>query len=444
MTARSDEPSATAEAISRPRRWLERIKINQFRSVEPGTELCFSEGFHVVLGKNASGKSTLLDLIAASLALDFDRPTFHDEPLDLEFTLRAGELHFEATVKRAFRDADAMTMPGGIEGRKRSEQEEGRYTLRAPSGLQVTVVLTSDDVPRRTAEGIDPARYGLDEPLGRRHQLPPLAPELGGLYSLWLEGAFNAEIIDTLVGRDDFLASGLDKPFRMPEGDELLDEFEDEDSFVILLGKSMVSLPHLLPERILNTFPSDGSVIEVSLAPFLTTFIREMGFTEARMSFGPPRVERHFGKEVFAYSLPTFTFYRDGRLVRRVDQLSYGQRRLFSLGWYLACTHDVAILDEPSNGLHESWIAFLVSQLHDRQVFLTSQNRELLDMLPFHSETELSRGFVLCESRGQSGGGEPALRWRGLREGEAALMIKALRASRVDLITDLLRALDLW
>jgi hypothetical protein len=447
MIERSEERPATTEVVSTPRRWLERIKVNQFRSVEPGTELCFSEGLHVVLGKNASGKSTLLDLIAASLAVDFDR-SFRDEPLDLEFTLRAGELHFEATIRRALRDANASAMPEDVEGLKRSLREEGRYILRAPSGLKVTVVLTSDDLPRRTVEGVDPAQYGLDEPLEWRHQGPPLAPGLHGLYNLWLQGSWNfRESMGALLGRGAFTVGSYDKClFRMPEGDEFLDEFEDVDSFTIELGKSMSSQPALLPDSLFEAISPDGSAIEVSLArePVLSTFIHEMGFTEARMSLGPPRVERHFGKEVFAYSLPTFTFYRDGRLVRRVDQLSYGQRRLFALGWYLVCNRDIAILDEPSNGLHESWIAFLVSQLHDRQVFLTSQNRELLDMLPFGTETELSRGFVLCESRPQPGGDEPTLHWRGLREDESALMIKALRSSRVDLITDLLRALDLW
>jgi hypothetical protein len=131
-------------------------------------------------------------------------------------------------------------------------------------------------------------------------------------------------------------------------------------------------------------------------------------------------------------------------LARRGDQLSYGQRRLFALGWYLTCNSDAAVLDEPANGLHESWIAFLVSQLHDRQVFLTSQHREMLDMLPFGTETELRRGFILCESRPPPSGGEPGLHWRGLREDESSLMLKALRASRLDLVTDLLRALNLW
>ena len=231
----------------------------------------------------------------------------------------------------------------------------------------------------------------------------------------------------------------------MPESDELLHAIED-DSFEICLGNSMRSRPHLLPDKIFAALPNDGSAIEVSLAiePLLSIFVHEMGYSEARMFLGPPRIEQRHGFETFVYSCPTFAFYRNGRLARRVDQLSYGQRRLFALGWYLVCNCDVAILDEPANGLHESWIAFLVSKLHGRQVFLTSQNREMLDMLPFDTETELRRGFVLCESRPQSDGGEPSLHWRGLREDESSLMIKALRASRLDLVTDLLRALNLW
>ena len=446
MTERSTERPETNETASGPRRWLERIRINRFRSVEPGTELRFSEGFHVVLGKNTTGKSTLLDLIAASLAIDFDRSMFRDEPLDIEFTLRAGDLCFEATVKRVLRDANASDVLGNAK-EQHSVRDEGRYVLRAPSGLKVAVVLNSDDVPRRTVEGIDPARYGLDEPLETRHQRSPLSPGLDGLYNLWFQGSSRAsESITTLVGGDAFLVASFYEPFRMSEGDELLYEFEDSDSFAILSGSSFRSRPDLLPGMIFAGMSLEGSAVEVSLALelLLSAFVCEMGFSEARMSLGPPRVERHFGQDAFVYTAPTFTFYRDGRLVRRIDQLSYGQRRLFALGWYLACARDVAILDEPSNGLHESWIEFLVSQLHDRQVFLTSQNRELLDMLPFTTETELSRGFVLCESRSQPGGDEPTLHWRGLRENEAALLTKALKASRVDLITDLLRALDLW
>ncbi len=42
-----------------------RLKIDRFRNVMPGTVLEFGPTFNVLLGKNATGKSTLLDLVAA-------------------------------------------------------------------------------------------------------------------------------------------------------------------------------------------------------------------------------------------------------------------------------------------------------------------------------------------------------------------------------------------
>lgn len=447
MTENSPEQPATTETTSPPRRWLERLKINQFRSVEPGTELRFSDGLHVVLGKNATGKSTLLDLIAAALDLNFDTPKFRNAPLDLEFVLRAGPYQIEATMKRTMDSAHRRRRTRKEGTSKPPMYEEGRYTFRAQSGFEVSVLLSSDDVPRRTVEGVNPAEYGLDRALGRRHWIPPISPRLFRLHDVWFDGSLRQfPALGTLLGNEAFTIGSNDQYLiRMPESDELVYAIE-QDGFEIVLGKSLQTRPYLLPKSIFSALPDDGSPLNVSVAdePMLAEFVRELGFDDAKMFFGPPRVEQRLGDETFVYSSPTFTFYRNGRLARRGDQLSYGQRRLFALGWYLACNKQVAILDEPSNGLHESWLEFLVSQLQGRQVFLTSQNREMLDMLPFGSETALSRGFVLCESRSQPNGNEPMLVWRGLHDDESSLMIKAFRASRVDLVTDVLRGLNLW
>jgi ATPase subunit of ABC transporter with duplicated ATPase domains len=61
---------------------LRRLKINKFRAVKPGVELVFHDGFNVLLGRNATGKTTLLDLI--SMALRFDFSSIRDEDFDLE------------------------------------------------------------------------------------------------------------------------------------------------------------------------------------------------------------------------------------------------------------------------------------------------------------------------------------------------------------------------
>lgn len=37
---------------------LKRLKVHKCRTVQPGTELVFSEGINIILGKNGAGKTT--------------------------------------------------------------------------------------------------------------------------------------------------------------------------------------------------------------------------------------------------------------------------------------------------------------------------------------------------------------------------------------------------
>ena len=68
---------------------LERLKIHKFRDVVPGTELRFSHGWNVVLGRNATGKTTLLHLISMALRGDFT--ALRGEEFDVEYELSNGE-----------------------------------------------------------------------------------------------------------------------------------------------------------------------------------------------------------------------------------------------------------------------------------------------------------------------------------------------------------------
>ncbi|MCA9692465.1 MAG: AAA family ATPase [Nannocystaceae bacterium] len=64
---------------------LLRLKIDRYRNVAPGTELRFNHGLNVLLGKNGTGKTTLLNLIAACLRGDFS--SYRREDFALEYEL---------------------------------------------------------------------------------------------------------------------------------------------------------------------------------------------------------------------------------------------------------------------------------------------------------------------------------------------------------------------
>jgi len=64
---------------------LKTLKILRFRKVEPGTTLRFREGYNILLGKNATGKTTLLELIANAISLDLS--AYSNVPFKIEFEL---------------------------------------------------------------------------------------------------------------------------------------------------------------------------------------------------------------------------------------------------------------------------------------------------------------------------------------------------------------------
>ena len=195
-------------------------------------------------------------------------------------------------------------------------------------------------------------------------------------------------------------------------------------------------LPHALD------FDAQGAPVELDLTKvsLLKVAVERLGYDGAKAYFGPAATSN----AGWTYSAPSFQFFRNGKAVRRHDQLSFGQQRLFSFAWYLACNPDVAIADELVNGLHSEWIDWCVEALGDRQCFLTSQNPILVDSVPLSTEEDIRRGIILCDSVHDAASDTNELRWRQIDERESELIARALQNSRLDLLSDLLHALDLW
>src|SRR5262249_36399106 len=71
---------------------LRRLRIDRFRSVAPGTELAFSPGWNVLLGRNATGKTTLLELSGMVLRGDFSALAKESFALSYELETPGGGL----------------------------------------------------------------------------------------------------------------------------------------------------------------------------------------------------------------------------------------------------------------------------------------------------------------------------------------------------------------
>lgn len=433
--AQPQGPSPTSAGASEPRLRLRSLKVHAFRDVRPGTELHFGDGFHLVLGKNASGKSTLLRLLAAAAALDFGASFFAETPLHLEVSLAVGGFVLDVDLRRSFEAPE----PGVLGSLAAQEKAEAIIRIEhETTGLRSRLVA-------RTGEACVVALTAPNKVDGDVHG-PPLDPLRLSVFGSLFFGLLMRSG-EMLTPHHAVLDAAADHAVETPCAPSPFDEalgtlltltrLELTIDSLFSLGRSSAWLPRALE------FVATGEPVNLDLSkdPLLAKAIHLLGFDAARAYFGPAASSPN-GR--WTYSSPAFQFFRNGKAVRRHDQLSFGQQRLFSFAWYLACSPDVAIADELVNGLHSEWIDWCVEAIADRQCFLTAQNPLLVDAVPLRTAEDLRRGIILCSSSPDASRDRDLLSFRQLDEGEVDLVSRALQTSRLDLLSDLLHALELW
>jgi energy-coupling factor transporter ATP-binding protein EcfA2 len=415
---------------------LRRLRVEKFRSVAKPAELSFSDGINVLLGQNGTGKTTLLELISMVVRSDFSSLAKEEFALEYELAPSEGE-----SIVVAIRNERAAV-----------EQPETPFDLGAPEAFRPSAeVLSGADrsiVIKYDAEhGITVAHQS---PLGPARSRSCLDP--GFLYF----GVVLAPTIGDPV-EADLLNVGTAHRF-----DESLDMFKeitcagDITVAIFFAGQgtwaSHPFVPAFVPDDVMKqvgaTYESDKSDYsfthnELSL---LATIKDMMGFSSSSLRvdvIGRSHVSGrgknapssiHLGNLMFRF------WWEDGTFITH-DRLSYGQKRLLTFFYYLACNPAIVIADELVNGLHHRWITASIEALGERQAFLTSQNPLLLDYLPITSTEQVKKSFVLC--RGEPQEGKPGWLWANMTEDDAKELFSAYEVG-VEHVSEILQSRGLW
>lgn len=413
---------------------LRRLKINKFRAVKPGTELHFNDGFNVVLGRNATGKTTLLELI--SMALRFDFSSVRDEDFDVE-------VEIDEILERT---SNSVVMQVGT----RVDDQWVKATIRVGAETYRYEEDASNWSLRKGGTLLDAGR-GSGE---------------WGRMLLWLPCM-------SIVGRPD-----AESPLTIPiwgsvagqswyaiRHDESLDSFSKniltelriEIAFSVSARRAWIlggdtpwqgfsffataSLQKQVRLRFQDT--PDAAVLTLSsdALPFLGEFVRCCGFASGELELSLRRRDRHENgnSELATFGDPRFLFTRkDGRTIIHHELLSFGQKRLLSLLYFLELCPGYFVADEMVNGLHHEWIEVLMEKIGARQTFLSSLNPLLLDHLEFDSIDEVRRSFVLCELDESD-----QMVWRNMSAEEASSFYSAYEVG-IQHVGEILRTKGLW
>ncbi len=429
------------------------LKIRKLGNVAPGTELRFGPRGAVLLGKNGTGKTTLLDALVN--ICNCDLPLLSNEDYDLEFSMSCAgdvELHVTARSEKAESSASGERASNPVADAMLSSLQERarRHTLRVEAVHTVSgerTLVESND--RETACTL---------PDGRR-VVEPISVNDG--WMVLLPAAAEDKL--TPLGRACLELVWLSRVLR--RFDEGLDYFRDlterswtsasveftqiskagaqevESGYLIRpAGTRLISLgcAQLLAEDLRrNKDRATSSSSDSSKVYYLERFCRLAGFAQARIGADLDEKRLVEGREVVTLSPLRFTVTRNGSVLHH-RHLSFGQRRLLAFLHYHDSTPGLLMADELVNGMHHEWITECVHVMRDSQAFLSSQNPLLFDFLTFESAEDVASRFVSCELDDQH-----RFVWRNMSEDDAREFYETHQAG-LQHASEILRTRGYW
>lgn len=425
---------------------LRRLLIHKHRIVKPGTTLVFNDGYNVLLGKNGTGKTTLLNLIAMCLSCSFAGLEEEEFSLEYELELPLGRLqiqvsHLQRQSPSRRRLAFARSYESEIALELIASTTESQSFKAVLKNGRMTVDGSNEFVPDFTIDLFDPkgfmvfialsclAKTWITQSASFKATLHGLIEHLYAAYSRfdegleWLKDVLGNARIHFLGG--DLATALVMEEYRIPL--ELGSAFRGraEVASAVDPSKPFVEFSH-----------SDLAFLGHAVAALnysgatLTLELKSM----ERSSEGRDTDESTFGALKLGFTK------RSGQYLQ-IDRLSFGEKRLIGLFYYLALSPSILIADELANGLHHEMIARCLEAAGERQKFLATQNPLLLDHVPLQSPEEVRRTFIRCQL--QSEGPREQMVWSGLSEDEAAAFYKDYEVG-IQHTNDILRLRGLW
>lgn len=429
---------------------LKRLRIEEYRNVKPGTELRFDDGLNLILGQNASGKTTLLALLSAVCRSAFDG--IADEEFVLEYELRSER--FTVTAKVAHRRAEPSD-PDGVFGAKPRWKDD--YEVLIDDGQEeARTLIVSSLAPRpgsmRRSEGPEPVIMTSSVDLimdwsfiagalsDRGPQWQGLRSDLLHTFAFSYRFDESLDCFSAMTGRSPALVGAAAPPVTHAGLVEHRD-FRGGTS-----SGTGAFVPHALALALQQGFRAatsgrraidlGGAEQDLGRRLALILDVTDVSITPNVLEYRVKDGERSFSVEGFTFEITR----PDGTTIHH-DRLSYGQKRLLSFLYYLECNPYVVIADELVNGLHHRWIDACMTAMAGRQAFLTSQNPLLFDYVTFDSVERVQSSFITCSLELVEG--REQLVWRNMSPQAAKIFFDAYEVG-IEHVGDILITRGLW
>jgi ABC-type uncharacterized transport system ATPase subunit len=434
---------------------LQTLIIHRFRSFKKECRIDFDEHITAIIGKNGTGKTTLLNLLGCIWAWDFS--PFTEEEFHISYAFKA-------------------TRPDGTTETVHVELKNEKEVIQGGSGVE------NSDTPAVLWH-----ERGLITLSGSMRQISSYKIEDG-----WADLPYGKGIVQTSFF--GFTRMGTSKPpgnflgtafipvalFSWFQKDELLNfhlsgvrlpsfRYMEDTSFLSSIEKECVAYPHhflyksdrWVPDRIIGRLllerlpdiilsqaqnqPLPSSILLTKQhAPTLKEACELLQLEDIELQFSL-NIKHPASKQTppeFSYEKPSIHIRLPDGTRFPVARLSHGEKRFIGLLWYLSLLPHIAIIDELANGLHHSLVAYVIEKLKNKQAFLAIQDPLVLDHLTFECPEQVRQSVVLCESALDEEK-HKYWTWRNCTEEEAADFYESWKIG-IQPVSELLKTRGIW
>ena len=422
------------------------LKIRKLGNVAPGTELRFDPRGVVLLGRNGTGKTTLLEILASLCKGDLG--SISSDDYDIEFSMSCkGNTELNITAKCEEAPASPARHLGSRRGpdaalsarfQRVRRQNLSIEALETQSG-QLTLIESNDRESRCTfsngeviVESIPADRVWVLLGFGAftKHPDDPLEDAFYELVSLG----------EKLRRFDEGLDYFRSLTERIP-GSACIGAIRHGQGYALDAAATRL-VSHKCARLLLEDFKrneenSTSGFGSSSQIEYLDLYCRLTGFQRARIGAELDEKRQTQHGAVVNFGPLRFSVERDGAILHH-DHLSFGQRRLLAFLHYHDSTPDLIIADELVNGMHHEWIAECLRLMQNSQAFLSSQNPLLFDFLTFESAEEVANRFIICELDEQH-----RFKWRNMSEPDAVEFYDTYK-TELQHVSEILRTRGYW
>lgn len=435
--------------------YLKELQIEKFHLISEPVKITFNKDFNYLIGKNGTGKTTLLEIIKSLFALNFDYFDF----IDSEISIRG---HFFNSEDLSSIYIEFTSNPSNKENYLRRKEYE---TLIFPSignriGNNIKIEIQKEEeklltlninkgntflIHKEHKKNLEYSNNIIDifsrmhDSLQENNSKEVIF--IFNKYHIWLMHNVQLNRFEEgLESERHFFKAFI--PITIKKNNQI-DFFGFHNAIVNKTTAEKAKITNFFnsfQKNIRNKDEYSENLILTKNDSHVIKMISDLIFADdIRINYHLKNIQIHDEAIELELASPLISIVLNNGSIISYSNLSFGEKRLFNTVYSMENCTNCFLLDEPVNGFHHDFIEKVIelSRSYNSQKFIANQNPLLLDYMESEKKEDFQSQVIFCRRESDK------VSWVNPSDKEAEMFMEDYDSQFLP-VSSILKNLDLW